>query len=255
MPAIAVPQGRIKSCVVGGSSATTSLAGLLDKYFYFSMSLLIAVTVAYGFSRTVDKNLIHPVVPRPFLLYIHAAVFGGWVVFYILQSALVRTRNVGVHRRIGWLGAALGVVIPVLGISTAITMARFNTVQLHQPGAAGFLMVPLFDICAFSVPFALGIYWRKKPEMHRRLLLVASCALTAAAFGRFPPNILPPVVFYAGVDSLIVLGLLRDLIVNRRIHQVYGYALPAFIVGQTVVMYTVVHNSPYWLKIANVLLR
>jgi hypothetical protein len=101
MPAIAVPQGRIKSGVVGGSSATTSLAGLLDKYFYFSMSLLIAVTVAYGFSRTVDKNLIHPVVPRPFLLYIHAAVFGGWVVFYILQSALVRTRNVGVHRRIG----------------------------------------------------------------------------------------------------------------------------------------------------------
>jgi 4-amino-4-deoxy-L-arabinose transferase-like glycosyltransferase len=127
--------------------------------------------------------------------------------------------------------------------------------QLHQPGAAAFLMVPLFDICAFSVPFALGIYWRKKPEMHRRLLLVASCALTAAAFGRFPPNILPPVVFYAGVDSLIVLGLLRDLIVNRRIHQVYRYALPAFIVGQTVVMYTVVHNSPYWLKIANVLLR
>jgi len=63
------------------------------------------------------------------------------------------------------------------------------------------------------------------------------------------------VVFYAGVDSLIVLGLARDLIVNRRVHPVYLYALPAFIVGQTVVMYTVVHNSPYWLKIADALLR
>jgi len=224
MPAIAVPQVNIKSPSLGGRSVPASRAGFLHNYFYFFMSLLIGVLVVYGFSRTVDKNLIHPAVRRPFLLYIHAVVFGGWVVFYMLQSTLVRTRNVGLHRRIGWFGAALGVVIPVLGISTAITMSRFNMVQLHQTGAAAFLMVPLFDIFAFSVPFALGIYWRKKPELHRRLLLVASCALTAAAFGRFPPNILPPVVFCAGVDSLIVLGLARDLIVNRRVHPVYLYA-------------------------------
>ena len=47
----------------------------------------------------------------------------------------------------------------------------------------------------------------------------------------------------------------RDLIVNRHVHRVYVYALPALIVGQTVVMYSVVHNSPYWLKIANAILR
>jgi hypothetical protein len=34
-------------------------------------------------------------------------------------------------------------------------------------------------------------------------------------------------------------------------HRAYLYALPAFIVGQTVVIYTVMHNSPYWLKVAN----
>jgi hypothetical protein len=65
------------------------------------MSLLIAAIVVYGFSITVDKNLIHPAVPRPMILYIHEAVFSGWLVFFILQSALVRTHNVQWHRLIG----------------------------------------------------------------------------------------------------------------------------------------------------------
>jgi hypothetical protein len=233
---------------------TTQRVGLLDKYFYFFMSLLIAVVVVYGFSQTVDKNLIHPAVPRPVLLYIHAAVFSGWVVFFILQSALVRTHNVRVHRTIGWFGVALGVAIPALGISTAVTMARFKILNFHSTDAATDMIIPFYDMVAFTIPFALAICWRKKPEFHRRLILIASCALTAA-WGRFPPRLLPPGIFYAGVDLLVLFGVARDLIVNRRIQRVYRCALPAFIVGQIVVMYTINNDSPYWLKIAHSILR
>ena len=62
----------------------------LEKYFYFSMSILIAVVVVYGFSRTIDRRLIHPALPPPGLNYVHAVIFFGWLVFYILQSALIR---------------------------------------------------------------------------------------------------------------------------------------------------------------------
>jgi hypothetical protein len=241
----------IQSSPIGGTTVTTKRAALLDKYFYFFMSLLIGVVVVYGFSHTVDQNLIHPGLPRPVILYLHAGVFCGWVVFFIFQSALIRTRNVALHRRTGWLGVALGVAIPVLGISTAVTMARFKILHFHATDAESFLIVPFFDIIAFTIPFALAICWRKKPEFHRRLLLLASCALTAAAFGRFPPHLLSPDVFYAGVDLLVLLGIARDLIVNRRIHPVYLYGFPAFILGQTVVMYTVIRELPYWLKIAH----
>jgi len=51
----------------------------LDRYFYRLMSLLVVVPVAYGFSFTVGKNLIHPAVPRPRILYLHAVVFTGCV--------------------------------------------------------------------------------------------------------------------------------------------------------------------------------
>jgi hypothetical protein len=224
---------------------TTKPLAPLEKYFYFFMSLLIATVIVYGFSRTVDKNLIHPPVPRPFLRYVHAAIFSSWVVFFILQSALVRTHNVRLHRTIGWFGVALGVVIPPLGASTAITMARFDLLALRQADAPADLIIPLFDMLVFMFTFALAIYWRKKLEFHRRFILIAFCALTAAAFGRFPANVLPSAIFYSGVDILILLGVVRDLLVNRRIHQVCLYALPAIILGQTIVTYTNIHKLPY----------
>ena len=79
MPAIAVPQVNIKSPSLGGRSVTASRAGFLHNYFYFFMSLLIGVLVVYGFSRTVDKNLIHPAVRRPFSsTFMRWCLAGGW---------------------------------------------------------------------------------------------------------------------------------------------------------------------------------
>src|ERR1700733_8062479 len=101
-------------------------AAFLRKYFYFCMSLLIAVVVVYGFSQTIAHNLLHASPLPPFILTIHAIVFPGWVLFFNLQSALVRTRNVPLHRTLGWFGLALGIALLVLGYFTAIAMDRFH---------------------------------------------------------------------------------------------------------------------------------
>jgi hypothetical protein len=47
-----------------GSNFAPGRYRLLDKYFYFAMSLLIAAIVVAGFSRTVNQNLFHPAIPR-----------------------------------------------------------------------------------------------------------------------------------------------------------------------------------------------
>ena len=104
------------------------------------MSLLVAAIVVAGFKRTVNDNLFHPAVPRPFILWIHGAAFAGWVVFFIFQSTLVRIHKVSWHRSIGWFGAGLATVMVPLGVATAIVMARFDTVQFHQSGADAFLL-------------------------------------------------------------------------------------------------------------------
>ena len=98
--------------------------GFLNQHFYFGMSLLIAAIVVWGFSHTINQNLIHATPTRPWILYLHGVVFSGWVVFFIVQSSLVRLHKVHVHRTLGWFGAAWGVAIVVLGVSTAIKIGR-----------------------------------------------------------------------------------------------------------------------------------
>jgi hypothetical protein len=218
------------------------LEEFLETYFYFCMSLLIAVVVVYGFTHTVEKNFIHPAIPRPRILYFHVAVFSTWVIFFLFQSALVRTRNISLHRTLGWFGAALGTAIPVLGISTAITMAQFRISNFHATHTEADLIVQFFDMASFTIPFALAILWRKKLEFHRRLILIATCALTSAAFGRFPIPVLRD-YFYIGVDLLILLGVTRDLIVDRRVHKVYLYSLPILAFSQIIVLTASIYRS------------
>jgi hypothetical protein len=227
---------------------------LLDRYFYLFMSLLIAAVVIYGFSQTIGDNLFHPALPRPTLLYFHAACFSTWVAFFIFQSALVRTHNVRIHKLAGWFGVALGAVMVVLGYTIAIIMIRFDLHTLHQADALPFLIVPLSDMTEFTPLLALAIYWRRRPEFHRRLMLVATCVLTSAAFGRFPMNFPPPARFYTGVDALILLGILRDLIVNRRIHKVYLSALPILFACECTTVYLFTHAPAFWVRIARAII-
>jgi hypothetical protein len=228
--------------------------GILERFFYFFMSLLIALIVAYGFSRTVNAGLIHPPSPRPTVLYLHAMIFTAWVALFIVQSALASSRNVQLHRQLGWFGLALGVSIPIVGIATAIEMGRLHVGEGHAD-AAQFLIIPLFDMVVFTMAFGLAFYWRKKPELHRRLTLIATCSLTAAAFGRFPGTLMPHHWFYAGVDFLIFLGVVRDLYVTKRVHQVYLCALPLLALGQTTTIHVFVRGWPVWIRIAHALLN
>lgn len=228
-----------------GIGKASGLSRFLNKYFYFCMSLLVAAVVVNGFGRTVNHNLIHAVPARPWLLWVHGSVFSGWVIFFIFQSALVRTHNVKLHRTLGWFGAGLGAVIPVLGISTAIVMDRFNVVTFHLPAEIStFFAIQVLDMVSFATAFWLAVYWRRKPEFHRRLVLIATCALTSAAFARWPHSSV--VLAYFGVDGLIMLGVVRDLIVNRKIHVVYRYTLPALVVVQTFMVHLWLWHPAWW---------
>ncbi|MDR3773382.1 MAG: hypothetical protein P4L26_08550 [Terracidiphilus sp.] len=235
------------------TSTMPPLKGLVNRYFYLAMSLLVAAIVVWGFSHTIDGALFHPAVPRPLILWFHGGAFTAWVAFFIVQSALVRTRNVKAHRFLGWFGAGLAVAMVTLGVTTAVVMGRFDIYRLHAPGVDTFMIVPFYDMVVFGLCIALAVAWRKKPELHRRLIFIATCGLLDAAFGRvdflFNNNL-----FFPCLDLVIVLGVLRDLYVQGRVHKVYLTALPVLIVAQAFVNYTWRSGSGWWLRIAHALL-
>jgi hypothetical protein len=250
---VAIGNAALAARIDEETSTANQLRTFLSRYFYFCMSLVLAAVVVWGFSRTVDVNLFHANPPKPLLLWIHGAAFSAWVIFFILQSALVRTRNVSIHRFLGWFGAGLASAMVVLGVTIAIVMARFDTAVLHQKGADAFLSVPFTDMIVFGVCIALAIYWRKRPEYHRRLVFIASCELMDAAIGRFD-FIFNNNLFYPGLDLLIALGMLRDWIVEGRVHKVYLYALLPMIVLQGLAVYTWRVNPAWWQGITHPIL-
>lgn len=239
-----------QSAAVRSGFHLTGRGGFVDKYFYFGMSLVVAGIVVWGFSHSVEQNLFHPAVPRPQILWFHGGAFSSWVLFFIFQSTLVRTHNVKWHRFFGWFGAALATVMVPLGISTSIVMNRFDTHTLHEKGVDAFMIVPWYDMVAFATFFGLAVLWRKKPEFHRRLIFIATCCLLDAAFGRIDYVFSHNLYFWC-LDGVILLGVVRDLVVNRRIHKVYIVALPVLIICQMFVVHTYASASEWWLRIAD----
>jgi hypothetical protein len=239
---------------VGGAATSTGFRRLVEKYFYFVMALAIGTVVVSGFSLTIGNRLFHPQVKMPTLLWVHGGVFFGWMGLFILQSALVRVRNVQLHKLLGWWFAAFAVAIPVLGIVITRVMSRFEIATLHYDATerAAFLPIPFQDMVAFTVIFGLAVLCRKRPEYHRRLMLVAACILTAAAWGRMAiPTNVPYISFYSGVDLLILLGVLRDLIVNRKVHAVYLWSIPPLVLLQLGAVAISVQRPAWWLSIGS----
>lgn len=222
--------------------------------FDFAMALLLAAIVIYGFSHTIGGNLIHPLIPRPLLLYAHAAVFSAFMVIYIVQTGLVAAGNVKLHRRLGPMWVAIGAAMPVIGIATGIVMRRFDII--HYNDYATFIAIILWDMLAFSGLFLLAVIYRRRPDYHRRLMLLATCNLMDASFSRFPAIGLPSIPsphfwidfrgLYAGVIALMCIAMARDVIVQRRVHVVHRAAVPAIVAGQLLAVALSDIPPPFW---------
>jgi hypothetical protein len=242
-----------QTSVIQPSFALTGRRGLIDQYFYLAMSLLLIAIVVWGFGHTVNDVLFRPAVPRPRILWVHSAVFSSWLLLFLLQSALVRTHNVRLHRTLGWFVAGVGAAMIPLGITTAIVLGRFDTRILHEAGADVFEFISFGDIALFTVWLALGILWRRKPALHKPALFIATCGLIGAAFGRVP-WIAGHMLMYACVDGVICLGVLRDLLVDRRIHRVYLIGLPIVAVAQYGIITMLAKPPQWWVHLAHTLM-
>jgi len=118
-----------------------------------------------------------------------------------------------------------------------------------------FLAVSVFDMVAFAVLFWSAIWYRRRPDYHRRLMLMATCGLTVAAFARFPSELMPDNAWYLAVDMLILAGVARDLFIEHRLHPIYGIGLPALMLGQAAAMWIYITRPGPWLAIARILLQ
>lgn len=215
----------------------------LERNFYVVMTTLIVIIVIAGFSRTIDRSLIHPQVKPPTILYAHALLCTVWLLVLLAQTLLVRIGMRRWHQWLGWCGLVAGLSLPFI---TLITKRAI----LHTFGAPdkelAFVAITLNDMLSFGVTFVLAMYWRKRPSHHRRLIMLAACSLTVAALARLHSPLIVAPWWYLYVDGLIALDIIRERANHGSIHVVYRIGLPLMMVGQAMAMYLFLTAPEVW---------
>jgi len=155
----------------------------IDRRFYIILGLLTILfnVVAFGPSL-IDQSGRNVPLPLTPLVMAHAIVAATWLLLFLTQATLVATRRIGLHRRLGIVGAVLTVAFVVIGYFTVIEEARrgFNLSgdggPRAQPGAPPDLaaMGPvLLGLVTFAILAGAGFHYRHRPSVHKRLMALA----------------------------------------------------------------------------------
>jgi hypothetical protein len=209
---------------------------------YVAVAIMIAAIVAAGFSRSFYGTFVGGVA-HPSIIHVHAAVYVGWLVLLIAQATLASRGHIAAHRRLGTFGIAYGVLVFALGLSVAVAMPviNFHAGIWDARRAETFLATPLGDMVLFGGFFGAAIAWRTKPEIHKRLIVLAAVAIMFAAVGRAATNagmlIDEPNAFTSRTLRLalwyspVIVTMAHDLVTRRRIHPVYLIGVVAMAVA------------------------
>ena len=188
------------------------------------------------------------------LIHLHAALFTGWLIVYISQAALVLTGRTRDHLRLGpWL-AGYGFVTAAVGIYAALLLAhRLGERQNDFEAAAEFVFFPLIDMVYFAGFLAAAIVWRRRPNLHKRAMLLATFSIAVVGVGRVVGRLPFETAFVWQPLNLLPLlvALAYDLFAGRRIYgvMVVGLALHVLRLNAELFTYTEV-----WLPIGRALI-
>lgn len=158
--------------------------------------------------------------PAAGLLYVHAAVFVGWLVLVTMQVAFVLLGRVSQHRRLGAKAGYVAVLLVPLGLATGLTAAA----QGRSP--PGLLALNLVDLLGFIVFIAIGLRYRSRPAAHKRLMMLAMVSIADPGFARITLRLLPhaqtPLGWFVSVfyGNLVLIAAMFgwDLWRRSRIH-------------------------------------
>jgi hypothetical protein len=204
------------------SSAAIVDAKRRERVFYTGMSVAIAITVFAGFSRTWFLRpyfpQVQPLIP---LLIVHGILFSSWIALFITQTSLVAAKRSKTHMRLGVAGGVLACAMIVIGTVSAIVRAK-NPSPVPGVNPLSFLTIPLGDMLVFGILVAGAFYYRRKLDIHKRLMLLATIGILPAAIARLPFDFIQqygPLAFFGLADLFIVPCLIYDLISRGRPHR------------------------------------
>ena len=215
------------------SKVMTSATPSLRRKYYVAMSLLLLLIIIVGFWPSYYGPLVRGAAEAPWILHVHGAIYIGWMLMLVAQTILAACGKIRQHRTVGNYGIALGSAVFVMGlvVSFVAPVITYNAGTRTLDEAAGFLLIPLGDMVLFGGLFFPAVAFRHKPELHKRLMILATIAIAFAAIFRMQALGVPLSAGLILWFALPLLGVVYDLRKHGRVHAVYWIGIAAMIVA------------------------
>ena len=213
----------------------------VGRWFYVGVAMFVILFQAAGFGPSLLEQSMRNDRPS-WLVTIHGVVAGAWLLLFLGQATLVATGRTSIHRRLGAIAPALMVVMVVLVFQTTIEMVRRGydlSGDLFRPAAAAGAPVPsvaevdgglgaFVSALNFGILVAAGWWFRRRPEIHKRLMLVALLLLAGIPLlhlggyvaGRWPELLWPVRALPLAGNLLLFAGAVHDEITTGRVHPI-----------------------------------
>ena len=223
-----------------------------ERLFFSGMAIAMTLVAIIGFAPTYYLKAHFGTPALSPLLHWHGVAFTLWMVLLITQTSLIAAGRVTIHRKLGIAGVVLALAMMVLGGAVAITRAQQGVLGVPGVPPLVFLAIPLMALVVFPVLFGLAIYFRRRSDIHKRLILIATVELITAAIARLPvvSSLGPPAFF--GIANVFVIAIaIYDWRTRGRVHPATiwgGLFLLASQVGRLVISGTEAwHSIAVWL--------
>lgn len=206
--------------------------------FFLIMSFVGLLAAIIGFGKTFFLPVANGTFNAPFVIHLHGALAFAWVILFVFQPALIRSENYRLHQYLGVLGLLIAAGISVTMIPAGIFVVDRDLNQgLGEFAYSSLLGVVTSGILFLTLVLA-GIVNRKRPQTHKRLMLLATIVVLWPAWFRFRhyfPSVPRPDIWFGLVlaDSLIIISWIWDRIRNGSIHPVFKYVGTFIIIEQS----------------------
>ncbi len=160
-----------------------------DRFFYVAAGAIFMVLIVLGFQQYIfhgkhfDGSPIAPVMLA--IVVAHSSAIFLWFVGFFVQALLISTHNRRLHMTLGWGVVGIAALIVVTGplVATRSLQVDPSQVVFDWPSAQ-FLLVMYTEIALFAAFVTIGVLNRKRPRIHRPMMLMASLAIVSGATAR-----------------------------------------------------------------------
>lgn len=147
-----------------------------DRLFFSLVGLWFVILTIFGFSRSFYFRVSPEFLPAHQVL--HGVLSSAWIALFFVQALLISTRRVRLHSTLGVASTLLLIVMIPVGFHVVLVKTAAG---LKTTDEAGLNLTQLGLVLTFALA---GLAYRKRPFVHKRLMLFAVMMLTVAAADR-----------------------------------------------------------------------